>query len=152
MILRLPGGSTDFWGPTTNYSAEHEGIDNPTEDDIRLAFDALQKGWIEFAILEDDSGRFVQTAGSGDGPYVLDYNEGSTQWQFRASDSNITKARALNAFLGFRRGDPAWNSFHVAKDQTLATCMMTRCVISFQWMTASGLGALGGAARTSTRG
>lgn len=110
MILRLPGGSIDLLGPITNYSAEHEGIDNPTEDDISQAFDALEKGWIEFAILEDGSGRFIQTAGSGGGHYVLDYNEGSTQWQFHASDSNLSKARLLDAFLAFRRGDPGWNS------------------------------------------
>jgi hypothetical protein len=110
MLLRLPGGSVDLFGPTTNYSAEHEGVDNPIEDDVRQVFDALEKGWIEFAIMEDDNGSFIQTAGGGGSPYTLEYNEGSVQWQFRATDSKLTRERVLDAFLAFRRADASWKS------------------------------------------
>lgn len=111
MILKLPGGGLDWFDTHPYYSANHEGIQNPSEHDVRQAFDALEKGWIEFVILEEDhSGLYIQTAGSADEGYVVEYNDGSDQWQWRATDGNLAAARILDTFLMFRRGDIDWKN------------------------------------------
>lgn len=111
MILKLPGGGLDWFDTHPYYSANQDGIQNPSEQDVRQAFEALEKGWIEFVILEDERASvYIQTAGSADEAYVVEYNDGSDQCQWRATDSNVTPAHILDTFLLFRRGDINWKN------------------------------------------
>ncbi|MBY0233198.1 MAG: hypothetical protein K2W96_28275 [Gemmataceae bacterium] len=75
-----------------------------TEADIRRAFeDDDARG--EIVILEGPDG-LIQAAGEHDGPYALGYiDKGGAAFD---AEGTLTKEEACEAFLRYRRGDPAW--------------------------------------------
>jgi hypothetical protein len=110
-LLRLPAGTDLFSDHTSPLGGGHHGVSNPTEREILEAFEALEQGWIEFVILEDDTtGAFIQAAGSADEGYVLQHNDGSADWQYQATNADLSGVAILDAFLRFHRGDPAWKT------------------------------------------
>lgn len=81
-------------------------IENATEDDIRRIFeDEALRG--EFVTLAREDEFYIQAAGEGDGPYTLEYRDGSEQKHFQAK-GDATKEQVLRAFLQYRRGSSEW--------------------------------------------
>lgn len=75
----------------------------PAQLDEALA--ALQRGDVEYVILEDGS-RFLQAAGEGDGPYQVQVtNDGEAMHDVDGGADAETMQRILRAYL---HGDAAW--------------------------------------------
>jgi hypothetical protein len=69
------------------------------------ALGALQRGDIEYLILEDGAG-FLQAAGEGDGPYEVEVTaDGETMHGVDSGADAATMRGILHAYL---RGDAAW--------------------------------------------
>jgi hypothetical protein len=112
MTLTTPGSNIfDFLtaSPVGMPSSGGESMNNPTAEDIKQAFDAMLRGDIEYVILtNEDTGAFIQAAGVPDEYFVLEYQEGSVNQHFRATNPDLTPEKALNAFLNYNRGESAW--------------------------------------------
>jgi hypothetical protein len=79
-----------------------------SEADINRAFDEDRiRG--QYAILIAPGGSFLQAAGEGDGPYVLEHREARTNEHVRAQ-GEWTKEDVREAFLQYRRGDARWRT------------------------------------------
>lgn len=101
MELRVPGGSWFDWlvqtAPDTAVGAHATG--EPTTGDLDAAIDAMRAGNIEFVILEDTDGTFVQAAGEGDRGYQLEHWANGTQVAAR-TDASVDDVRAaMTAYL-----------------------------------------------------
>ncbi|WP_291980522.1 hypothetical protein [Luteitalea sp.] len=88
--------------PATTGSGGLSGV-TPAHLDAALA--ALQRGDVEYLILEDGA-RFLQAAGDGDGPYQVQVtNDGETMHDIDDGVDAVTMQRILRAYL---RGDHTW--------------------------------------------
>jgi hypothetical protein len=78
-------------------------IDEATEADILTRIEGE-----EFAILGVDSDTYIQCAEDKGPPYeyVLEYQEGSLDRHFQATDGPVTLERVLSAFQRYLRNDP----------------------------------------------
>ena len=84
-----------------------------TEYDIRTLLAGQQ-----FAILTERELTYLQCARRNDeaDDYVLEYQAGSLDEHYVATDTDITLERVISAFLRYRRGDASWwNEFHWQK-------------------------------------
>lgn len=79
-----------------------------TEADIRRAF-ADDRGRGEFIILAESDEVFLQASGEDDGPYSLEYREGSADRHFRYT-RDLTKAEVERAFLQYLHRAPGWKT------------------------------------------
>jgi len=79
-----------------------------TEADIRNAF-ADDRGRGEFIILSESDEVFIQASGEDDGPYALEYREGSSDRHFRCT-RDLTKAEVEDAFLKYLNRDAGWET------------------------------------------
>ncbi len=79
-----------------------------TEADIRQAF-ADDAGRGEFIILAAADQVFLQASGEDDGPYALEYREGSGDRHFRCT-RDLTKAEVEGAFLKYLNRDARWKT------------------------------------------
>ncbi|MDB5350563.1 MAG: hypothetical protein JWN86_1810 [Planctomycetota bacterium] len=83
---------------------------DPAEEDIRGGLAGQS-----FAILAVDDSTFIQciSIDQSQGRYQLEYQEGSPDARFRASDPTITSDRVVNAFCKYLGGDESWRvDFH----------------------------------------
>jgi hypothetical protein len=111
MNLRTPGSGgvleslLNGLGRTAS-SGDDWTLEGVSEAQLAEALDAMQRGDIEYVILEhgDD---FLQTAGEGDGPYALEFNSAGNMEEIRGGADATTMRAALFAY---RRGDPAWRT------------------------------------------
>ena len=80
---------------------------DPTEEDIRGGLAGQS-----FAILSLDDDTFIQCSSidQSQGKYHLEYQQGSPQAHFRASDPTITSDRVVNAFCKYLGGDESWRT------------------------------------------
>ena len=84
-------------------------VHGPTPEDLRWVVERVgERTW--FAILEDETGEFVQTAtatvpAAGDGRFVVEYRDGE-QYQAVVDD----RADVLSVFESFLRGERAWRT------------------------------------------
>lgn len=106
MDLLLPGG----FGSGDYNDAGHQVTPNATETHLIDALAVLERGDIEFVILEDNASKmFMQVAGDSHSGYILEYNTGQDDSMFRAhgSVSGIQITAALTAFLN---RDSSWRT------------------------------------------
>lgn len=106
MDLLPPGGS----GTGEYNESGHRVTHHATEDHLIDALVALERGDIEYVILEDDASKmFMQAAGDASGGYMLQYNQGQDDSKLGAqgSISGIQVTAALTSFLNH---DPAWRT------------------------------------------
>lgn len=93
------------------YNIETDGsfsARNANENDIERAFERdRERG--EFIILDRSDGSFLQAAGTGSGPYVLEHMDGQTKEHSRAVEE-LGKDQVRLIFLQFYRGEPTWRS------------------------------------------
>ncbi len=112
MELRVPSGGSifDVFGADALSSVSGVGTDAAiaavTPAQLDDALGALERGAIEYVVLADDP-TFVQVAGSGSGPYQLEYNPGQVEHQVRVPEGvGISDVHlVLHAYLA---GNPAW--------------------------------------------
>jgi hypothetical protein len=66
----------------------------------------------DFAILSADPETYIQCAEQKESPYeyILEYQDGSVDKHYEASDGPITLRRVLSAFQKYLRSDPTWRS------------------------------------------
>ena len=79
-------------------------IDSPEEADVsRIEGE-------EFAILSTSGHTYIQCAEMGEAPwgYVLEYQDGSLEQHYEATDHPITLERVLAAFKKYLNADPTW--------------------------------------------
>jgi len=81
---------------------------NATEAEIRGAF-ADDRGRGEFIILSETDQVYLQASGEGDGPYALEYRDGSDERHFRCA-RDVEKPELETAFLKYLKGDPTWKT------------------------------------------
>jgi hypothetical protein len=86
-------------------------IQNPSDDEIlnELANLRAEDG-DSFAILGATDITYIQVAGDHRVGFDLEYQDGSVDAHFKATDKNITLARVVEAFIAFRDGNAAWRS------------------------------------------
>ena len=63
-----------------------------------------------FAILGATDTTYIQVAGAQRAGFDLEYQDGSVDAHFKATDQNITLDRVVEAFIAFRDGNVAWRS------------------------------------------
>jgi hypothetical protein len=109
MDLVLPGGASLF-GSSDYLSSGNTAHPNPTEDDLLNALAAMERGDMEFVILQDEpDGMFMQTAGGPREGYVLEYNDGADETMFRAQ-AQLTGSQVVEAMSAFLNHNPAWQT------------------------------------------
>ncbi len=84
-------------------------IQNPSDAEIRDALRGLDAGDESgFVILGPDVMTYIQTCGDERGGFELEYQEGSTERHYCASDSAIPLDEILRAFREYRDGCGDW--------------------------------------------
>jgi len=89
-------------------TASGPSCDSVTEADLVSLF-GRDWGADEFAILAQDGEVYIQAAGEGDGPYVLEYRDGGADSHFECART-LSKAEARSAFMKYFKGDGSWKS------------------------------------------
>jgi hypothetical protein len=114
MDLILPGGASLFSGSRNYMESGNVTVPNPTEDDLITALAAMERGDIEFVILQDDENKiFMQAAGTPHEGYVLEYNDNADNSMYRATNPGLTGSHITDALSSFLNRDTAWASkFH----------------------------------------
>lgn len=83
---------------------------NATEADILNAF-ADDAGRGEYIILSQSEQVYMQACGEGDGPYTLEYRQGSQDRHYQCP-LDLTKSQVKTAFLKYLDGDTSWQHDH----------------------------------------
>jgi hypothetical protein len=83
-------------------------FDEVSERDIDEVFED-DAGRGEFVILQAGEGRYIQAAGEGEGPYVLEYREAGSDAQYRATQP-LGKAEVKAVFLDCLRHGSSWKT------------------------------------------
>lgn len=112
MDIVLPGGSDLFSGGDYRDSGS-VAYPNASEDDLINALAAMERGDIEYVILQDDrSDLLIQVTGSPRQGYILEYSDGSDDTLYRANGtvSGFQVTEALTAFLN---RDSMWRTAFV---------------------------------------
>jgi hypothetical protein len=95
-------------------------IQHPSDDHIRTALANLRdEDGDSFAILGATGMTYIQVAGDQWVGFDLEYQEGSVEAHFKATDKNITLDQAVEAFIAFRDGNTAWQSSFAFEKLTL---------------------------------
>ena len=89
-------------------TASGSSCDSVTEADLVSLFDR-EWGADEFAILAQEGEVYIQAAGEGDGPYVLEYRDGDEGSHFECART-LSKAEVRSAFMKYLKGDGSWKS------------------------------------------
>lgn len=86
---------------------------NPNEQDVREGFEALGEiDMDDFVILSKNDMAYIQAAigeGEEDG-FILEYQDGSLDRHYVASNRDIPQEEILKAFLAYLTGDESWKS------------------------------------------
>jgi hypothetical protein len=88
--------------------ANSKPIQNPVERDIDWLF-ADDKARGDFVILSHSAQYYVQVAGEGSGPYILECRAGDKEHHFRCPQ-NLSKQAVQTAFLKYLRLDPSFTT------------------------------------------
>ena len=81
---------------------------NVTEEELVNAFqDDVGRG--EFIILSQSEEVYIQAAGEGDEPYLIEYREGDEDRHFQCTQK-VPKANVQSAFMKYLKGDDSWKT------------------------------------------
>lgn len=114
MDLIVPGGVSLFSNTHYTESAGNISFLNATEEDLIDALAAMERGDVEFVILQDDANKiFMQAAGGPHEGYVLEYKDNADDTMYRATNPGLTGTHITDAMSSFLSGDTVWASkFH----------------------------------------
>jgi len=112
MNLRLPASGSllesllNHLGTAPNDPSGDLTLEGVTEAHLVDALDALERGDLEYVILEHGD-EFLQAGGTGDGPYALQVGSTATETMFevRGGADRMTMRRVLLSYCG---GDVGW--------------------------------------------
>ena len=85
-------------------------INNVSEAEIIAEFNKFGEENDDFVVLSKNDMNYIQAALSdyeGEG-FILEYQEGSLDKHFSATDNNISKDVILSVFLAYLKGESAW--------------------------------------------
>lgn len=84
-------------------------VENPTDQQIRIELGNLNtKNGDSFAILGQSDMAYIQVGGDKFVGFYLEYQEGSVDAHFRATDEKITLDQVVNAFIAYRDARAGW--------------------------------------------
>jgi hypothetical protein len=82
-------------------------IGQPSDQDIEVSLARLDGSRISFATLSRDPMTYIQTAGTYESGYDLEYQDEDTEHHYRAVGS-VTYDQVVSAFQRYAKGDPSW--------------------------------------------
>jgi hypothetical protein len=113
MDIHIPDGSNFFdlllHAGTAYMGSTDAVIPDADEDKLMAALAALERGDVEYVVLADGE-RFMQAAGDARSGYVLEYNDGSTEQQSRATRQNLAGTEIADAFRRYLHRDASWQT------------------------------------------
>lgn len=84
-------------------------IKNPTDEQIRTELGSLStKNEDAFAILGPSEMTYIQAGGDKSVGFHLEYQEGSVDAHFQATNEKITLDQVVSAFIAYRDGRAGW--------------------------------------------
>lgn len=94
-------------------------IKNPTDEQIRIALEDLStKNEDSFAILGPSDLTYIQASGDKSVGFHLEYQEGSVDAHFQATDEKITLGQVVSAFIAYRDANTDWQKAFTFKKIT----------------------------------
>lgn len=111
MNMRLPDSGSVLsslldLGTPTGLANSGDTLQGVTEAQLLQAIDSLQRGHVEFVVLEDGEA-FLQAAGDGDGPYWVQYSASDNDTMIELPDG-VDFDTMRSVMLAYRREDLAW--------------------------------------------
>ena len=86
-------------------------IKNPTDEQIRIELGNLNtRNGDSFAILGPSEMTYIQVGGDRSVGFHLEYQEGSVDAHFQATNEKITLDQVVDAFIAYRHGTTGWRS------------------------------------------
>ena len=85
---------------------------NPTPEEISKALSSIDGKKCNFAILGIDDMTYVQTSGAPNLGYSLEYQTGSVDEHYMASDQELRIEDVEKAFLAYSNGNMSWIDDH----------------------------------------
>jgi len=86
-------------------------IVDPSDEDIRSALGGLDAGSGDaFVILVPAEMTYIQASGDRRRGFDMEYQEGSIDRHFRATNESILVDDVAEAFIAYRSGDESWKS------------------------------------------
>lgn len=112
-------------------------IDTPSPKDIDETLRSLDGHHNNFVILGCDEMTYMQTSGSSDMGFILEYQEGSLDEHYRATDDSIPLDQVARAFEMYLHGDETWKPLFEWRKEDLsvqrgcrrATVMVAMCLV-----------------------
>ena len=83
-------------------------FERPSEHDIEQALDTLGRAGNSFAVLSTDVMTYIQTAGSRDAGYSLEYQAEDTDRHYRVPEP-VSHDEVVSIFKRYVVGDVSWN-------------------------------------------
>ena len=97
-----------------------EPIADPSDSEIRDGILKIDGKKNSFAILSIDEMTYIQTSGSPLTGFVLEYQNGSLENHYRASDLIAVPDKIIAAFISYRLQDGAWQEGFVWEKDDLS--------------------------------
>ena len=85
-------------------------VESPSTGDIRRILQGLESSNDDFAILEASDLTYIQTTGRPSTGFVLEYQAGSTELHYRATETEIELADVVTAFSQYLAHDDQWRA------------------------------------------
>ena len=110
MDLRFPGGAgpSSFFGSLPMVGAGGAQVVPATPEALEELLRAVWEGWIEFLIVEEGD-VFVQVAGQGEGPYVLQYQPPGGADMLQVPGAGVDGQTMCTVLRKVVAGDPSWH-------------------------------------------
>jgi hypothetical protein len=89
--------------------SDRSAIDNPSSDQVERALRRLGAAGDGYAILASDPDSYLQTSVAGEGGFLLEFQQGSTDQHYRASRT-VSLDQTLRAFRSYLSQDGRWRT------------------------------------------
>jgi hypothetical protein len=94
-------------------------VESPTDEQIGIELGNLStKNEDSFAILGPSDMTYIQVGGDKTVGFCLEYQEGSADGHFRATNEKITLEQVVSAFIAYRDAKPGWQKAFTFKKVT----------------------------------
>ena len=87
-------------------------IRNPSTDEISIALNSIDGDKCHFASLRVNEMTYVQTSGDPNQGFSLEYQTGSVDRHYIATDEKLKMEEIEKAFLAYSKGDDSWINDH----------------------------------------
>jgi hypothetical protein len=87
-----------------------EHIDAVGVEEVRRWVQRLAAGEVEFLILQATPMTYLQATGDARSGFAVEYQDGSPEQHYQATDGTITEEQLEKAFVAYCGGAPEWKS------------------------------------------